>query len=653
MELSGLVLVQRFEPTLQPLFAPLQQGVLSKSGCEKIVHRLNSLYRDGSCILSVDVKNAFNSPSRPALAKAVYGLATLKPFQRFFHAEYATASELLYYGNQGHHVGTIPSTNGVRQGSTLSSVYFCALLQPILETLSAEHPDITINAYVDDVTIASKNPERLASAFSRLKTLLEEQNLIVAPKKCVWFGGLEEEPLPQELESAGVITKKKATKILGAFIGDDKSVSERLIQSLTKHNDSFRRLKLMGVNNVSCNLLSRCINVRQAYHLRAHNPTASAELATRFDKEVENVLTSWFGHLSDEQIALLRMPTKKGGLGLTDCSSTREAAYRSSCHSVLERPINNSARTDGIRERNVGSADHLQSNIPPVDETTTAAQKHIKIWKKMTHEQSNIAKVLEKVTHKGNNGWTHSDARLIPSHLFSLAVMPRLGIAHPDLPSHITCPGCRILLDSDSILTHIMGCTKCGGLNATTKHNTLVNFIYELCMKTGIPCEKEPRALSTFRCTQCNEIVNPNHRKLHEKTCGGRSFHRSGPDIVIYWATGEIYYDLTVIHELAPSNLDTKCAHLFRDACRRKHDTYVKTGKIMAESFQCIPVLSGGAMHSNTKALMDALADACGMQRKRVYAEFQLLLQELNGAVAYSQLSRYLRKEDKSREYAF
>ena len=37
-------------------------------------------------------------------------------------------------------VGTIPSTNGVRQGSTLSSVYFCALLQPILETLSAVGP---------------------------------------------------------------------------------------------------------------------------------------------------------------------------------------------------------------------------------------------------------------------------------------------------------------------------------------------------------------------------------------------------------------------------------------------------------------------------------------------------------------------------------
>ena len=63
-----------------------------------MVHELNAKYRGGSCILSIDVKNAFNSPSRNDLARAIYGLATLKPFHRFFHAEYSSESELLYYG---------------------------------------------------------------------------------------------------------------------------------------------------------------------------------------------------------------------------------------------------------------------------------------------------------------------------------------------------------------------------------------------------------------------------------------------------------------------------------------------------------------------------------------------------------------------------
>ena len=43
MKLAGLVLIQRFETTLRPLFTPIQQGVLSKGGCERVVHKLNEI----------------------------------------------------------------------------------------------------------------------------------------------------------------------------------------------------------------------------------------------------------------------------------------------------------------------------------------------------------------------------------------------------------------------------------------------------------------------------------------------------------------------------------------------------------------------------------------------------------------------------------
>ena len=162
--------------------------------------------------------------------------------------------------------------------------------------------------------------------------------------------------------------------------------------------------------------------------------------------------------------------------------------------------------------------------------------------------------------------------------------------------------------------------------------------------------EKEPRTFSTLRCTQCDEVVDPSHKRTHEKTCGGKSFRRSGPDLVVHWASGEIYYDLTIVHELAPSNLAVKCANLFREACKRKHDTYVKTGKIAEESFKCIPILSGGSMHTDTQALLTALADASGRPRQQIKEEFQLLLQELNGAVAYTQLKKYLGRDKQESE---
>ena len=651
MKLAGLVLVQRFEVTLQPLFAPIQQGVMAKSGCERVVHTLNSLYKEGSCIMSIDVKNAFNAPSRNDLARAVYGLATLRPFQRFFHAEYAAPSELLYYGHEGKHVGTILSTNGVRQGSTLSTVYFCALLQPVLETLAAKYPKVKINAYVDDITLASHNPEELTDAFLYLRELLTHQSLFVASHKCIWFGGKRKKRMPHVLRDAGVTGEDVAFKVLGAFVGDDKVVSQCLSKSLEKHNDIFRRLKRMGPSNLSCKILSKCVNVRQTYHMRVHNPAASENSAEGFDTETEKVVESWFGELNEEQMSLIRMPTKKGGLGLTACATTRRAAYESSRYSVLEQQVNNSARTDNLEIQSAHDQQH--TNIPPNDTTTTAAQIHSRTWKKLTSGTSDMSKILEKVAFKGNSEWVLSDTKLIPPHLFRLAIMPRLGIAHPDLPSHIICPGCKILLNSDNMIRHITGCSKCAGLNATVKHSTLVNFLYELCLKAGIPCEKEPRTFSTLRCTQCNEMVEPNHKRTHERACGGRSFRRSGPDLVIYWASGEIHYDLTVVHELAPSNLATKCAQLFREASKRKHDTYVKSGKISESSFQCIPILSGGAMHTNTQSLLSALADASGSQRQQIKSEFQVLLQELNGAVAYSQLRKYISRDRKESELTF
>ena len=467
--------------------------------------------------------------------------------------------------------------------------------------------------------------------------------------------------MPQELSSAEVKKADCTIKVLGAFIGEESKVSEELVKSLQKHYEIFRRLKQMGINNTSAQLLSKCVNVRQNYQLRVHHPIVSENLAKLFDHEVEEALNSWFGTLSQDQITQLRLPVKKGGLGLTACLPIRCAAFESSWYSVFERPINLSAQVEhqGDQTHAILQSD-TDTSVPtattdtsvPIDEDTAAAALHTKAWDLLSSSKSDSVAILQAVSYRGNAEWVMSNAKFVPSRLFSLALMPRLGIAHPLLPKQLLCPGCRILLDSKAMLAHIPGCSKCPGLNATAKHNSLVNFLYELCLKAGIPCEKEPRNFATFSCTQCNEKVDPDYRRTHGKVCGGRSFRRSGPDLVVFWNSGEIFYDFTVIHELAPSNLGTKCGKLFRDAIKRKQDTYVRSGLISEETFRCVPVLSGGSLHENTKSLLNALADACCLPRKQTQMEFQLCLQELNGAVVYSQLRSFLEKDKRGTDYA-
>ena len=146
---------------------------------------------------------------------------------------------------------------------------------------------------------------------------------------------------------------------------------------------------------------------------------------------------------------------------------------------------------------------------------------------------------------------------------------------HPRLPKSLLCPGCRMLLDNKTALQHIPGCVQCTGLNTTMKHNRLVKYIFDLAQKAGIQCEKEPRSFSTWQCGICKNKVFPSNKMIHDKTCAGRQLFRSGPDLVIYWSTGEIFYDLTVVHELSNSNQAKSCSQLLTDAIKRKRDTYV------------------------------------------------------------------------------
>ena len=650
-KLAGIILLQRYEKSLEPLFAPMQQGVFSQAGCERIVHKLRDRWLDGHSILTVDMQNAFNSPSREEIAKCVFAFATLKPFQRFFAAEYSNASELLFYGSDGSLTDIIMISAGVRQGSALASLYFCVFCQPILETLASEFPGIEINAYIDDITLVSRDSTELEKAFFRLKGLLEEKQVKLAEAKCVWFRGKSGNSIPNSLSTQGVKSEDEAVKVLGAYIGENNTISERLLRQLEKQVTAFRRLKRMGINNISMILLAKCANVRQQYLIRVHPPETTEKASSQFDQEVENVVETWIGPLSPDQMKIVRLPVKKGGMGLAASSPLRETAYVASRYSVLERRNSFSARIDNAVPSHPSIPKNSTMKVIPVDEKASTSIHHVEVLKKLQTDPD-IKPILQATSFKGNSDWILSNAKYIPSHLFKLAIMPRLNAQHPDLPTSLLCPGCGILLNNRNALTHIPGCAQCSGINTTVKHNSLVGFLHRLCVKAGIPCETEPRNFSTWKCIACRSTISPENQLVHQKTCAGKKLCRSGPDLVIYWNTGAVFYDLTVIHELSMSNRGKKCTQLMNDALQRKSNTYVRTNLIREDSFQCLPVLAGGALHRNTQNLVHSLADAAMLNRKQVELEMKLTIQELNGLGIYAQLKKYLDGCTQTQEYS-
>ena len=109
-----------------------------------------------------------------------------------------------------------------------------------------------------------------------------------------------------------------------------------------------------------------------------------------------------------------------------------------------------------------------------------------------------------------------------------------------------------------------------------------------VCIKAGIPCEEETRSVSTWACLTCRNVIDFSNQHCHHKVCGGKNHHRSGPDLVIYWNTGPIFHDLTIIHEMAATNRTKKYPNLLRNAIQRKMQTYVQSGMFHTDGFQCL-----------------------------------------------------------------
>ena len=249
LKVCGSILLQRHECALKSLFQPIQRGILQKSACESIVHELISEYEAGSTILTVDFKNAYNTPHRTAIEQALFQYPVFKHFLRMFYLEYGQPSDLLFFANSSLY-STIESSSGVRQGSALSSLYFCTLLQGAFKEVADAYPEVTLRAYQDDVTMSSKNEASLEVAFKHFQELTKDLNLEINFHKCEIFQGSKAQHCKvSALRELGVQDCVDTIKVLGGYIGSNKAVERKLLEKLGKHNCLFRRLGCMGPSN--------------------------------------------------------------------------------------------------------------------------------------------------------------------------------------------------------------------------------------------------------------------------------------------------------------------------------------------------------------------------------------------------------------------
>ena len=619
LKLAGQLAFHRMTKEIRSYFGDLQSGCLAQGGGERVVHSVRADVEAGSYVLTIDQSNAFNTPLRTALANALHSCPKFRSFWPLFSLEYGLPSELLFY-DHGELAATIMSESGVRQGSSLGGFYFCLLIHPTLQELRRKFPGINVYAYMDDVTLTSKDPALLAKAYAWLQGEFEGLGLKFNPKKCEWFGGLSKLQIPQALSSAGVIESIGCIKVLGAYIGFSEDVIAKLSAKLEKHSVFFSRLRLARPDTRTFAIFTKGALPRHNYHMRVHTPSTSDALTLEFDAMCTSLLTEWFDLVEDDTVgwAFIRLPISQGcGVPLTH--PQREPAYADSRFAGLQ-----------------SSEQHKPTGNPPASQSVAAALFNRHASLAIVKDNPALARHLEQTSMRNAGNWLTATTHKMNSAAYVYAWRLRCLAQSSKLPPLAQCVACPRLgpLEQVEFMRHAHGCAALPtGDNSNTKHNACVLAIFNLGKSAGIKSELEPRDFQNYKCTKCGmESSSKESAARHGLLCGVKPL-RSGPDIkFVFSATEQCVYDYTTLHAVCSSLLSTKTVTAAKSVKAEKFDRYVASGMIPEKEFKVLMAYSLGGFCPDTYELLGRLAAANGRTTQSVVDEIGVIMQSANGS---------------------
>ena len=263
---------------------PLQVGVSTPNGAEAIVHSLNNLiasHQDttGITCFKVDYKNAFNTIRRLQFIEAVAkDIPELLAYVDWIYGDHAK----IYVGND-----IIDCTAGVQQGDPLGPLLFAMGLQPIVEQIQRECPNLLMNAwYLDDGTLVGKT-EDVFKAFTILCQMSPEYGLELNLKKCeLWWcsNDLNWTLFPAEImRNLGT-----GTELLGSAVGSPEFKTRVLAKRVQKIQLLHCALKDLDSAQTKIHFLRSCIGMPKfAFSLHYSEVTSAID---QFDELMQESL---------------------------------------------------------------------------------------------------------------------------------------------------------------------------------------------------------------------------------------------------------------------------------------------------------------------------------------------------------------------------
>ena len=438
------------------------------------------------------------------------------------------------YGSQptlrfGEH--TIFSRCGVQQGDPLGPLGFALTLQPIVERIKREVPNLRINVwYLDDGTLCG-SPDDLLRALEIVEEDGPSRGLILNRSKSLLFipqgADASSNPLPPE-----VPISRSGFCLLGSPIGPAAFCEPTVMSRVEKIKLAVSKLRDLEDSQMETTLLRFCLSLPKFnFILRSCPPPHIRHATSAFDALMREALSDLIGApLSDWAWLKASLPISLGGLNMRSAVLHAPSAFISS----LEQ--SQSLMTE-ILDHQPSPSRHLAEVVPDLAQAAESPdwvtlgdidvplqQHHLShkideasynsLLASAPDTRSRALALSSAIPHAGD--WLE----VVPSSALGLHLHDRefrlclnywLGLRLQS--REFGCPICIRGLIADPFGDHQVGCG--GNGDRIHRHDALRDTLFSAAQSAALAPRKEVPSLIPGSCSRPADVFLPTW-------CGGR-----------------------------------------------------------------------------------------------------------------------------------
>ena len=575
---------------------PIQLCTGHQAGCEAAVHGMKAVFEEDEteAVILVDAVNAYNNLNRQVALLNIH--STCPAMARILTNCYRSNSMLFVQGE------TILSCEGTTQGDPLATAMFALASVPLIKKIETD--GARQGWFADD-----------ASAGGKLRAIRQwwDRLLAFGPMYGYFPNALKTSLVVKEehAEKAAVVfqdTKVDITSIgkryLGGAIGSDSFVKGFVKERVANWVREVERLSVFAKSQPQSSFAAFTHGLVSKWVYLCRVTEIPQQLLEPLERAIQqSFLPALTGQAppNPEVRRLLALPSRLGGLGITNPTTMPEEQYAAS--TKISAPLVElirSQRGDPLAVRS------LQKELRKDCSVQRRAQQEINAIEVMADLPAEMRRNVLVYKERGSSAWL--TALPIEQHGFVLhkgdfrdALCLRYG--WPLLYAPSTC-SCGATFEPDHMLT-----CKYGGY-LSQRHNEIRDLTAKMLKETCSNVVTEPR-LQTITGECLPRTANQDDEARVDIRANG------------FWnrSSQEAFFDVRVVHPFAPSYRNTHVATLLRThESRKKREYGERIRDVERGSFTPLVLTTTGAMGKEADVFFKRLASLLSDARDEPYS---------------------------------